>query len=118
MDVSLPVFAIMLIVALGADAIACAIPIEYIKNDLDRLGCSPALQRVIPVLKFAAVAGLAAGLWVPRLGVATCAALLLYFAAAFAFHKRANDTFAQYLPAAVVSVCIVAVMVFSYVPGV
>lgn len=118
MDVSLPLLAIIFIVVLAGDAVACAIPIAYIKNDLDRLGCSPALQRLIPVLKFGAVAGLIVGLWKPALGVATCIALLLYFAVAFVFHKRANDTVAQYVPAAAVSILIVAVMVLSYLPGV
>ncbi len=117
MEASLPFLAIAFIVFLGADAVACAIPIAYIKNDLDRLGCSPTLQRVIPVLKFMAVAGLIIGLWVPWLGAVTCIALLAYFAVAFDYHRKNHDTLTQYVPAIVMTIWIIAVMIFSYLPG-
>jgi len=117
MDISRPWLAIILIVIMAGDAVGCAIPIQYIKDDLDRLGCSPTLQRIIPVVKFLAVAGLVIGLWVPWLGALACIGMLLYFIVAFGFHARAKDPAAKYVPAAGFTLLILAVLVFSYLPG-
>lgn len=114
MDVSQPWLAIALIVILAGDTIACAIPIKYIKDDLDRLGCSPALQRTIPAVKALAVAGLIIGLWQPWLGALACIGLLLYFAVAFWFHYRNDDPIAKYVPAAGFAAFILVVLLVSY----
>lgn len=114
MDVSRPWLAIILIVILAGDTIACAIPIQYIKDDLERLGCSPVLQRTIPVVKALAVAGLIIGLWQPGLGVLACIGLLLYFVVAFWFHYRNDDPIAKYVPAAGFAALILVVLLLSY----
>lgn len=75
----------------AGDAVACAIPLAIIRNDLDRLGCPPALQRTIPVVKAASVVGLLAGRRVPRLGRLTTDALVVYFVCALAAHGRVRD---------------------------
>jgi len=114
MDVGRPWLSLVLIVILAGDMIACAIPIQYIKDDLDRLGCSPTLQRIIPAVKALAVAGLVIGLWVPWIGVLACIGMIAYFGVAFWFHARNNDTIVQYLPAVAFTLLIVAALVWSY----
>ena len=117
MDVSVPILAIVLIVLLAGDAVACAIPITYIKDDLDRLNCSEQTQKLIPVVKFAAVAGLLIGLWVPALGVAACVGMVAYFVCALAVHNREGDEAAKYIPAIAFMALVVATLIFSYAPG-
>ena len=89
----------MLLVIQAADAVACAIPLAVIRRDLDRLGCPPGLQRAIPVVKAASVAGLVAGLREARLGRLTTTALLGYFACAVAAHARVRDPAWRYAAA-------------------
>lgn len=117
MDVELAGLAIALIVVLGLDAIACAIPITYIKNDLIRLGCTPLQMKIIPAVKALAVAGLFIGLWVPLIGVAACIGMLIYFGFAFAYHARAGDPIVKYLAAAAFAVLVAVVLVLSYIPA-
>ena len=42
-------------------------------------------------IKFAAAAGLVAGVWIPGLGILTAGCLLLYFLLAVTMHLRAHD---------------------------
>jgi len=114
MNVELAVLAIVLIVVLGADAAACVKPIKYIRDDLERLGCTETQIRIIPAAKGLALVGLIAGLWVPALGVAACIGLLVYFGFAFWFHARANDPIAKYIPAAGFTALVAAALIFSY----
>ena len=83
----------------AADAVACAIPLPIIRRDLERLGCSDTVQRTIPVVKAASVAGLLAGLRSPRLGRLTTTALLGYFTCAVAAHARVRDPAWRYAAA-------------------
>ncbi len=117
MEAELPILAIVLIVVMAGDAAAGAVPIAYIKDDLDRLNVSEQTQRLIPLLKFAAVAGLVIGLWVPVLGLITCVALLGYFVAALWVHKRENDPLVKYLPAVGFFAFIAVVGALSYLPA-
>jgi hypothetical protein len=50
-----------------------------------------ACWRLTPVIKFAAAAGLIAGIGVPVLGLVTTACLILYFLLATSAHVRAHD---------------------------
>ena len=85
-----------------ADAVACAIPLQYIKRDLDHIGCPEPLQRALPVIKAVSAVGLVGGLKMPRLGTLTCAALMAYFLAAVGFHVRAGDRPLRAAPAAAI----------------
>lgn len=114
MDVARPWLAIVLIVVLAGDAVACAIPIRYIKEDLDRLGCSATVQRVIPLVKFLAVGGLVIGLWAPWLGVLACVGMLAYFGVAFSYHARNDDPVAKYVPMFAFVALIAATLIWSY----
>ena len=82
-----------------ADAVACAIPLPVLREALDHVGCPPALQRAIPVVKAASVVGLVAGRRNPRLGRLTTTALLAYFACALGAHARVRDPAPQYAAA-------------------
>ena len=83
--------AALLLAIQAGDAVACGIPLPIIQRDLERLGCSPALQRAIPVLKAASAVGLLAGRKDPRLGRLTTDALMAYFVCALGAHARVRD---------------------------
>ena len=117
MEVELTGLAIALIVVLGGDAIACAIPIPYIKTDLERLGCTPKEMKIIPAVKTLAVAGLIIGLWVPWLGALAAIGMLIYFGFAFVYHYRANDPVLKYLPAIAFATFVGATLFLSYLPA-
>ncbi len=87
-----PTQAAKLLVAVQAtDAVACAVPLDAIREELTRLGCPPWLQRTIPVLKAASAVGLLAGRRDERIGRWTSDALVAYFLCALAAHGRVRD---------------------------
>jgi DoxX-like family len=83
-----------------ADAVFNAIPTQFLRDDLDRLGVPPDLRVVFPVIKTASAAGLLVGLKSPAVGRVTAAALIAYFVAAIGFHARAKDGPLRFVPAA------------------
>ena len=83
-----------------ADAIACAIPLDYIQRDLDNIKCPDSIQRALPTIKAASATGLLLGLRWPRLGRLTAFSLVAYFLAAIGFHVRAKDPAWKAMPAA------------------
>lgn len=99
---------------MAADTVACAIPIQYIKDDLDRLNVSEKVQKAIPAIKAAGVAGLVGGLWEPRLGLAASGGFVAYFLCALGVHARENDSPEKYVPAAGLGVLAGAVAAKSY----
>ncbi len=117
MDVELVGLALVLIVVLAADSVACAIPIPYIKTEFERLHCSATHMKIIPTVKVLAVAGLIFGLWVPWIGALACIGMLIYFGFAFWFHYQANDPVAKYLPAIGFALLIAAALFLSYIPA-
>ncbi len=88
-DPTWPVITLAVVTAL--DGIACIGPIPFIRRALDRIDCPERIRRLLPVVKLAAAAGLVSGLWIPGLGLATCAALVVYFGIATRMHLRAHD---------------------------
>jgi len=82
------------------DALACAIPLHYIRKDWDAIRCPPAIRQAIPPIKVASAAGLVLGRRWPTLGRITAMALVVYFAAAIGFHVRAKDPVWKSAPAA------------------
>jgi len=114
MDVNRPWLAILLIVVLGADAIASGIPIQYVKDDLARLRVPPELQRALPIVKAVAVIGMIIGLWQPWLGLLACIGMVLYFCVAFWFHYRMSDPIPNYIPAAGFTTLVITTLLLSY----
>lgn len=73
------------------DALLCLRPVAFIAQCFEDVGFPRQWWWVMAPLKFAAAAGLVAGIWVPYLGAATVSALVLYFVIAIAMHIRARD---------------------------
>lgn len=82
------------------DAVACAIPLEYIKRDLDNIGCPDPIRRALPLIKAASATGLLLGRRRPLIGRVTALSLVAYFLTAIGFHIRAQDPAWKALPAA------------------
>jgi hypothetical protein len=81
----------LLLAIQAGDAVACAIPLPVTRDELERLGCPPWMQRTIPVVKGASVVGLLAGRRRPGLGRVTTDALVAYFVCALAAHGLVRD---------------------------
>jgi DoxX-like protein len=74
-----------------ADALLCIQPAVFIAQCLRDVRFPPRYWRLLPLVKLAAAAGLVLGIWVPYLGLLTCAALIAYFIVAISMHVRARD---------------------------
>lgn len=101
--------AIALAVATAADGVACLGPIPYIRRALDKVGCPPVVRKALPWIKFAAAAGLIAGLWIPGLGLLTCVCLAAYFLIAIGMHLRVRDRFDATIGAVVMLAVVILV---------
>lgn len=73
------------------DAILCVRPVPFVRECLEAVRFPPRWWPVLAPLKVAAAGGLVGGLWVPYLGLVTCAALVAYFLIAIGMHLRARD---------------------------
>ncbi|WP_348632450.1 DoxX family protein [Microbacterium yannicii] len=73
------------------DGLLCIGPVPFVARCFEDVGWPRRYWWIMPPLKFAAAAGLVAGIWIPILGVVTCGALVLYFVVAIAMHVRAKD---------------------------
>lgn len=73
------------------DGLLCIRPEQFIADCFDAVGWPRRFWWLMPVIKFAAAAGLLAGLLIPYLGAVSCGALVLYFLVAIAMHIRARD---------------------------
>jgi hypothetical protein len=82
------------------DAVACAIPLDYIRRDLENIGCPESIQRALPYIKAASAVGLLLGWRWPKLGRVTSVSLMAYFLTAIGFHVRARDPVWKAMPAA------------------
>lgn len=82
---------IVLAVIQFVDALMCIGPLPFVRQCLEDVGFARRWWPVLPVVKFAAVVGLVASIWVPVLGLLTGVALVAYFAIAITMHLRARD---------------------------
>lgn len=73
------------------DGLLCLKPAAFITRCFEDVDWPRRLWWVMAPIKFAAAAGLIAGIWVPYLGALTSIAILLYFVGAVAMHIRARD---------------------------
>jgi hypothetical protein len=73
------------------DGILCVKPVGFVAQCFEDVKWPRAYWWLMPPIKFAAAAGLIAGIWLPYLGAVTCAALVLYFVVAIAMHIAARD---------------------------
>ena len=82
---------VVLAVIQVVDGLICLRPIEPIARCFADVGFPRRWWWLFPVIKFAAAAGLLAGIWLPGLGLVTSAALVAYFVLAVGAHVRARD---------------------------
>ncbi|WP_166828191.1 DoxX family protein [Brevibacterium limosum] len=107
--------AVVLAVIVFGDGLLTFRPPRAIADCLDGVGFPRDWWWVLAVVKFLAAAGLVAGIWVPGLGAAAAAGLVVYFLCAAAAHLRARyvgrDFWLNCL--GMLIVCL-AVLVFSF----
>ena len=73
------------------DAVLCIKPVSFIAQCFDDVKWPRRHWWLMPPIKFAAAAGLIAGIWIPCLGAVTTAALIIYFLVAIGMHIAARD---------------------------
>lgn len=73
------------------DALMCIKPVSFIAQCFEGVNWPRKYWWMMPPIKFAAAAGLIAGIWISYLGALTCAALVLYFLVAIGMHIVARD---------------------------
>ncbi|MGO4689563.1 DoxX family protein [Glaciibacter sp. 2TAF33] len=88
-DPSWPILVLALITFV--DGILCLRPAAFIAQCFMDVQWPRKYWRLMPVIKFAAAAGLIAGIWMPVLGIVTTSCLVAYFLVAIAGHVRAHD---------------------------
>jgi hypothetical protein len=73
------------------DAALCIKPVSFIAACFEGVNWPRKYWWMMPPIKFAASAGLIAGIWIPYLAALTCVALVLYFVVAMSMHVAARD---------------------------
>lgn len=87
-----PAWPVVLLAVISlVDGLMCLKPMAFIARCFEDVGWPRRWWWIMAPLKFAAAAGLVAGVWVPYLGVVTSVALVAYFVIAVAMHIRARD---------------------------
>lgn len=87
-----PVWLVVVLALVQAvDGVLCLKPVAFIAQCFEDVNFPRWLWWLTPPIKFAAAAGLIAGIWIPYLGAVTSVALVAYFVAAIAMHIRARD---------------------------
>lgn len=84
-----PVVALAIISAI--DGALCVRPVRFIARCFDDVKWPRRYWWIMAPIKFAASAGLVAGIWVPWLAALTTACLIAYFVVAISMHIRARD---------------------------
>ena len=91
-DLPSPAWPLLVLAAIQlADALLCIRSAGFVAACLRDVRFPPRYWRLLPPVKLAAAAGLVLGIWVPYLGLLTCAALIAYFIVAIGMHVRARD---------------------------
>ena len=87
-----PIWPVLLLAVVSAgDGVLCLKPAAFIAQCFTDVGFPRRYWPLMPIIKFAAAAGLVAGIWIPVLGILTTASLVLYFLVAIAMHIRMRD---------------------------
>ncbi len=87
-----PVLPVILLAAISlVDGLLCLKPVGFVAQCFEDVRWPRRLWWMMPPIKFAAAAGLVAGIWLPVLGLVTTVCLVLYFIVAVGMHIRARD---------------------------
>lgn len=106
---------VLALIQLG-DGILCIKPVPFVAKCFEDVKFPRRLWWLTPPVKFAAAAGLVAGLWIPYLAAVTSVALVAYFVVAISMHIRARDFGRNlFLNATGMLVICVATTVYSFV---
>ena len=93
------------------------VPRRFIDAHLDHLNVPERLRPLLPTIKVASSLGLTVGIAHPRLGVLTSSCLVAYYAAAVAFHLRADESAILALPAAAFGLAAARALTEVYLPA-
>jgi hypothetical protein len=83
------------------------------RSNMEHLGISTGLSRMIGACELAAVVGLLAGLAYRPLAIVTAAAVCALMAGALGYHIKAHDKFSAILPAVITGAAAVALLVLT-----
>ena len=87
-----PVWPVVVLALISAvDGILCIKPARFIAACFDDVRWPRRYWWIMAPIKFAAAAGLIAGIWIPGLAALTTACLVVYFLFAISLHIRARD---------------------------
>lgn len=87
-----PIWPVIVLAAISiVDGILCLKPVAFIAQCFEDVRWPRRHWWLMSPIKFAAGAGLLAGIWIPGLGLLTTVCLVLYFLAAISLHIRARD---------------------------
>lgn len=81
---------VLAVISLG-DGLLCIAPVGFVAQCFEDVHWQRKYWWMMPPIKFAAAAGLVAGIWIPGLAALTTACLVVYFLVAIAMHIRARD---------------------------
>lgn len=82
---------VVLALVQAVDGVLCLKPVAFVAKCFEDVGLPRRLWWLTPPIKFAATAGLIAGIWIPYLGAVTSVALVAYFVVAIGMHSLARD---------------------------
>ena len=88
MTISLIIFGALLSFAAIGSAISKLVKVPDVMKAMESVGVKPNLLPILALLEIAGGAGVIAGIWVPKLGLAASAALVLYFVGAVGSHAK------------------------------
>jgi len=91
-EVATPIWPVIVLAFIQVvDGILCIRPVSFIAKCFEDVRWPRRYWWMMPPIKFAAAAGLIAGIWIPVLGLLTTVCLIAYFVAAISMHIRARD---------------------------
>lgn len=87
-----PVWPVIVLAAISlVDAVLCIKPVRFIAQCFEDVKWPKSRWWMMAPIKFAAVAGLILGIWIPGLAALTTVCLVAYFVVAITMHIRARD---------------------------
>lgn len=113
-----PIWPVIVLAAIQlVDGVISYKPVAFVAKCFDDVRFPRGWWWVMTPIKFAAAAGLIAGIWIPYLGVVTCSALIAYFVVAISMHIRARDFGRNlFVNATGMLIICIATMLWSFVP--
>ena len=91
-EVATPIWPVIVLAFIQVvDGILCIRPVSFIAKCFEDVRWPRRYWWMMPPIKFAAAAGLIAGIWIPVLGLLTTVCLIAYFVVAISMHIRARD---------------------------